>query len=67
MELNFVLIISFLANNNFIIKFNKTELYALSGIYKNYDFLYSKCFELLVLQYIYFYKCSSTNFLIYRK
>ena len=32
MELNFVLVISSLDSNNFTIKFNKTELYALSAI-----------------------------------
>ena len=49
MELNFILIISSLDSNNFIIKFNKTKLYAFSGTYNNYNSLYSKCLEFLVL------------------
>ena len=48
-ELNSVLIIGFLNSNNFIIKFNKTELYALSGTCNSYNSLYSKCLEFLVL------------------
>ena len=38
-----------LNNNNFIIKFNKTELYALSETYNGYNSLYSKYLEFLVL------------------
>ena len=49
MELNFVLIISFLDSNSFTIKFNKTELHALSKIYNNYNSLYGKYLEFLVL------------------
>ena len=49
MESNSVLIIGFLDNSNFTIKFNKTELYTLSETYKGYNSLYSKCLEFLVL------------------
>ena len=38
-----------LDSNNFIIKFNKTELYARSKTYNNNNSLYSKYFEFLVL------------------
>ena len=38
-----------LDSNSFIIKSNKIELYALSGTYKDYNSLYSKCCEFLVL------------------
>ena len=49
MELNSVLIIGSLDNNNFTIKSNETELYAHSETYNNYNSLYSKCHEFLVL------------------
>ena len=49
MELNFVLIMGSLSSGSFIIKFNKTKLYALSETYNSYNFLYSKCLEFLVL------------------
>ena len=49
MELNSIFIMSFLDGDNFIIKFNKTKLYAHSGIYNSYNSLYSKCFKFLVL------------------
>ena len=58
---------SFLDSNNFTIKSNNTELYALSGTCNGYSFLYGKYLEFLALWHIYFYKCSSTNFLIYGK
>ena len=48
-ESNSVLVISFLNSNNFTIKFNKTELYTLSGTYNSYNSLYSKCLKFLVL------------------
>ena len=48
-ELNSVLIMGFLDNNNFIIKFNKTELYTLSKTYNSYNSLYSKYLEFLIL------------------
>ena len=32
----------FLENNNFITKFNKTELYALSGTYNGYNSPYGR-------------------------
>ena len=48
-ELNFILVMGSLDSSNFIIKFNKTELYALSGTYNNYNSLYSKYFEFLIL------------------
>ena len=38
-----------LDNNNFIIKSNKTELYALFGTCNGYNSLYNKCFKFLVL------------------
>ena len=38
-----------LDSGNFIIKFNKTELYALSGTCNNYNSLYSRCLEFLIL------------------
>ena len=38
-----------LNNNNFIIKFNKTKLYTLSGTYNSYNSLYGKCLEFLIL------------------
>ena len=38
-----------LDSNNFIIKFNKTELYAYSETYNNYNSLYNKYLEFLVL------------------
>ena len=38
-----------LNSNNFIIKFNKTKLYAHSETYNNYNSLYGKCLEFLVL------------------
>ena len=38
-----------LDGNNFIIKFNKIELYTRFGTYNNYNSLYSKCLEFLVL------------------
>ena len=38
-----------LDKGNFIIKFNKTKLYALSGTYNNYNSLYGKCLKFLVL------------------
>ena len=40
---------SFLDGNNFIIKFNKTKLYAFSGTYNGYNSLYGKYLEFLVL------------------
>ena len=49
MELNSVFIIDFLDSNNFIIKFNKTELYAFSGTCNNCNSLYSKYLEFLIL------------------
>ena len=49
MELNSVLIISFLDSNSFTIKSNNTELYAFSGTYNSYNSLYGKCLEFLVL------------------
>ena len=49
MKLNSVFIISFLDSDNFIIKFNKTELYAFSGTYNGCNSLYSKCLEFFVL------------------
>ena len=49
MESNFVFVMGFLDNNNFITKFNKTKLYALSGTYNSYNFLYSKCLKFLAL------------------
>ena len=58
---------SSLDSNNFIIKLNNTELYALSGTYKGYNSLYRKCFPFLVYLYMYFCKCSSTNLLMYGK
>ena len=48
-KLNFVLIISSLNCNNFIIKFNNIKLYTLSGTCNNYSSLYSKRLEFLVL------------------
>ena len=48
-ELNSVLIIGSLDNNNFIIKFNKTKLHAFSGTCNNYNSLYGKYLEFLVL------------------
>ena len=47
MELNSVLM-GFLNNGSFTIKFNKIELYALSGTCKGCNFLYGKCLEFLV-------------------
>ena len=49
MKLNSVLVIGSLNNSNFIIKFNKTKLHALFKTYNNYNFLYGKCLEFLVL------------------
>ena len=49
MESNFILIIGFLDKDNFIIKFNKTELYALFGTYNGYNSLYSRYLEFLIL------------------
>ena len=49
MELNSVLIIGFLDNSSFIIKFNETELHACSETYNNYNSLYGKCLKFLVL------------------
>ena len=49
MELNFVLIIGSLDSNSFITKSNKTELYTYSGTYNNYNSLYGKYLEFLVL------------------
>ena len=40
---------SSLDSDNFIIKFNKTKFYARSGTYNNYNSLYSKYLEFLVL------------------
>ena len=40
---------SFLNDNNFTIKFNETEFYAYFGTYNNYNSLYSKCLEFLIL------------------
>ena len=40
---------SSLDSNNFIIKFNKTELHAYFKTYNNYNSLYSKCLEFLIL------------------
>ena len=48
-ELNSILIMDFLDSSSFIIKFNKIKLYALSGIYKGYNSLYSKYCEFLAL------------------
>ena len=48
MESNFVFIISFLDGGNFITKFNKTKLHALSGTCNNYNYLYNKCLKFLV-------------------
>ena len=39
----------FLDNDNLIIKFNETELYACSETYNGYNFLYGKYLEFLVL------------------
>ena len=39
----------FLDGNNFTIKFNNTELYALSETYKGYNFLYKRYLLFLVL------------------
>ena len=39
----------FLEGNNFIIKFNKTELYALSKTYNNYNSPYNKYLKFFVL------------------
>ena len=47
-ELNFVLIIGFLDNNSFIIKFNEAELYALFKTYNSCNFLYNKCLKFLI-------------------
>ena len=47
-ELNSVLIMGSLDSNSFIIKFNKTKLYALSETYNGYNSLYGKCLEFLV-------------------
>ena len=49
MKLNFILIMGFLDSNNFTIKFNETKLYACSKTYKDYNSLYSKYLEFLVL------------------
>ena len=49
MELNSVLIMGFLNNSNFTIKFNKTELYTRSRTCNNYNSPYSKCLKFLVL------------------
>ena len=38
-----------LDGGSFIIKFNKTKFYALSGTYSGYNSLYSKCLKFLVL------------------
>ena len=48
-ELNSVLIIGSRDGDSFIIKFSKTKLHTFSGIYKDYNSLYSKCVEFLVL------------------
>ena len=48
-ELNSILIMGSLNNSNFIIKFSKTELHTLSGIYNSYNSLYSKCLKFLIL------------------
>ena len=48
-KLNFILIMGSLNSNNFTIKFNKIELHAYSGTYNNYNSLYGKCLEFLVL------------------
>ena len=64
MELNSVLVMGFLDGGSFTIKSNKTELYACSGTYSNYNSLYGKCLEFLVLWHMYFRRCSSTNFFI---
>ena len=49
MESNSVLIMGSLDSNNFIIKFNKTELHALSETYNNCNSLYSKYLKFLIL------------------
>ena len=49
MKLNFILSMGSLNNNSFIIKFNKTKLYALSGTYNSYNSLYSKYLGFWVL------------------
>ena len=49
MELKFILIIGSLNGNSFIIKSSKTKLYACSGTYNNYNSLYSKYLEFLIL------------------
>ena len=49
MELNSIFIINSLEGNNFIIKFNKTELYALFGTCNSYNSPYSKCLKFLIL------------------
>ena len=49
MESSFILVISSLDGGNFIIKFNKTELYALSRTYNSYNFLYRRYLSSLVL------------------
>ena len=46
-ELNSVLIMGSLDNNNFIIKFNNTELHALSKPYNSYSFLHRRCLAFL--------------------
>ena len=47
-ESNSVLVIGFLDNDNFIIKFNKTELHALSGTCSGYSSLYRMCLPFLI-------------------
>ena len=49
MELNSILIMGSSDGNSFIIKFNKTKLYTRSETYNNYNSLYGKCLEFLVL------------------
>ena len=48
-ESNSVLIMGSLNSGNFTIKFNKTELYTLSGTYKGCNSLYRRCREFLVV------------------
>ena len=64
MELNSVPVIDSLDSGNFTIKFNKTELYALSGTNNSYNSLYRRCLLFLVYWYIYFCRYSSTVFLM---
>ena len=48
MESNFISVMGSLDVGSFTIKFNKTELHALSGIYKGCNSPYNKCLKFLV-------------------